>query len=91
MILKIQPTILYILDWNSLLFHLNFLSVVSFYWLKIKVISIDFHDLNFFEVCFFIFFVELAQQLIFVSHLFRHFGQQMEDKMLQRFLWPIDN
>lgn len=53
--------------------------------------SINFHDLDFFEICTFVFFVEFAQQLVFISHLFRDLGQKMENKVFQWFLRPVDD
>ena len=53
--------------------------------------SVDLHDLNFFEISLFVLFVELAEKFIFVSHFFRDFGEEMEDKVFERFLWPVDD
>ena len=62
---------------------------------QIKVIRqssiVGVKTLNFFQVSLFIFSVKLRDHLVLLSHLLRHLGQQMEDKMIQRFLRTMSN
>jgi hypothetical protein len=55
------------------------------------MLSIHFHDFYFLEIGFFILFVELVEELILVPHLLWNFGEQVENKMLQGFLWSVDD
>jgi len=52
--------------------------------------SINFHNFNLLKISLLILLIELTQQLILAPHFLWHLREQMEDKVLEGFLWSID-